>query len=203
MRFADSPEAKFARALAFVFPNEGGYVNHRADRGGPTNHGVSLRFLVAEGNIDANRDGLADFDLDMDGDLDGADIRLLTKEHAATLFRRVFWDRHGLDRLPSPLDRIVFDQAVNAGGEAAVKLLQRAINNSVLARLKPDGNLGPRTLAALDSALRRPGGGMPDVVGHYRELVKSRYRGIVDRKPSQRAFLNGWLARADQYRATA
>ena len=63
-------QSRFDTAFRHLLGEEGGYVNHPADRGGATNWGISLRFLKAEGKIDANRDGRHDLDLDMDGDMD-------------------------------------------------------------------------------------------------------------------------------------
>lgn len=181
---------RFARVLAHLLKTEGGYNNIPADRGGATNLGISLRFAQAEARIDpVVRRAL---DMDMDGDVDGADIRLLTPEAAAEVYRRCFWDRYLCSRLSPRMDGALFDQAVNGGGVAAVRMLQQAVN---LVRghadLVVDGRLGPRTIDAANRCDPNA------VVVQMRSIAAQRYRAIVRADPRQRLFLNGWLARAN------
>lgn len=208
----DNPEivvpgftSRFLAAFAELLKVEGGFVDDPADRGGATNHGISLRFLKAEGAFDEDGDGIAEFDLDMDGDIDGADIRRLTAADARVLYFRCFWQRIEADRLPRPLGEMVFDQAVNGGLVAACKLLQRAINQCLIRAststtrpglLASDGQLGGATFAAMNWVLRHPGLGMPALAKAYREAAEERYRSIVFRNPSQKRFINGWVSRA-------
>lgn len=202
---ADSAiSARFDAAFRRLIRLEGGDVNHPADRGGATAYGISLRFLLAEGRIDANRDGVADFDLDMDGDIDGADIRQLKPEHARALYHRCFWQRLDGDSYPAPLGEALFDQAVNGGLGTACKLLQSAINRAATVSdlrsipLAVDGVIGKRTRAQLDSLLKRPDGGMRSIISAYRAAAADRYRAIVARDASQVVFLRGWLRRASE-----
>jgi lysozyme family protein len=195
---------RFAAAVTDVLVTEGGFVDDPADRGGTTKYGISLHFLVAEGQVDLDRDGVADFDLDRDGDIDGQDIRRLTRRDAVRLYHRCFWQRLGADNLPRPIGEMMFDQAVNGGLGAARRMLQRAINRcleraaSAPAQLKVDGAIGTRTLEAMNWVLRWGTLGMPALVDAYRVEAGLRYRAIVDANPSQRRFLKGWLARADR-----
>lgn len=198
---------RYAAALDKLLGIEGGFVDDRADRGGATKYGISLRFLAAEGAFDDDGDGRADFDLDMDGDIDGKDVRLLTRADARVLYLVCFWRPLEADSYPPPIGEMLFDQAVNGGATAAKKLLQRAINAclkrcAMVSRasylLKVDGVLGPVTRASLDAVQEYPALGMPALSEAYREAVKDRYRAIVARDPSQRRFLNGWLNRADE-----
>ncbi|MGE4321732.1 MAG: glycoside hydrolase family 108 protein [Sphingobium sp.] len=195
---------RYAAEVARLRVREGGYVDDAADRGGATKYGISLRFLVAEGAIDLDDDGLADFDLDMDGDIDGADIRLLTWGDAKYLYHRCFWLRLDADSFGRPVGEMLFDQAVNGGLAAARKMLQRAINACLLQyrlnlpALKIDGAIGDKTRAALDAVIRTPAARMPAIILAYRDAAKARYRAIVAADQSQRRFLAGWLNRADQ-----
>lgn len=196
---------RYEAAFPLLLKTEGGFVDNPHDRGGATKYGISLRFLLAEGKVDANQDGLSDFDLDMDGDIDGADIRMLTPDHAKALYWRCFWQRVGADQLPRPLGEAVFDQAVNGGIVAARKLLQRAVNLCLMQiigsrpqLLVVDGRIGPATGAAVLRVLQYPAMGMPALLDAYRSAVKERYRAIAANDPSQQQFLKGWLARADR-----
>ncbi|MEQ1499161.1 MAG: glycosyl hydrolase 108 family protein [Novosphingobium sp.] len=197
---------RYLAAFDALIDAEGGYVNDPKDRGGATKYGVSLRFLKAEGAFDEDGDGFAEFDLDMDGDIDGIDISKLTLADAKTVYAKFFWTRSDAERLARPLGEMVFDQAVNGGLMSARKLLQRALNtclaNVTNAADRPpllhiDGMLGGGPVQhALDWVLRRPGLGMPSLVIAYRHAAEDRYREIAQRNPSQMRFLNGWVRRA-------
>lgn len=194
--------SRYAAAAKRLLVTEGGYVDDPKDHGGATKLGISLRFLAAEGAFDRDGDGLADFDLDMDGDIDGRDIRALTRGDALYLYYTCFWARFGCETFPRPLGEMLFDQAVNGGGLAAKKILQRAINacvrksGNVVGLLTIDGRLGPATQAKLAWVLERPSLGMPALIVEFREEVETRYRLIADENPSQKRFLQGWLNRA-------
>jgi hypothetical protein len=43
------------------------------------------------------------------------DVKSLTKEEAADIYRHDYWEKAGCDELPWPLDMVVFDTAVNMG----------------------------------------------------------------------------------------
>lgn len=191
---------RYARAVRHLLGIEGGWVNDPVDRGGATKYGISLRFLVSEGQIDLNGDGLADFDLDMDGDIDAADIRKLTIGDAIYLYHQCFWQRLDAETFMEPIGEMMFDQAVNGGLSAARKLLQRAINRAIatdgdIDLVRVDGAIGPATRRALQWVIDYRG--LPMLVMSYREEVKARYRAIVAANPSQQRFLKGWLRRAD------
>lgn len=197
---------RYAAAVKELLGIEGGFVDDKADRGGTTKYGISLRFLAAEGAFDSDGDGKADFDLDMDGDIDGKDIRQLTRGDAVFLYHKCFWTPLEAERFPRPIGEMLFDQAVNGGQASARKLLQRAINTCLMQTraakrpelLKVDGAIGRTTTEALAWVLRFPGQGMPALVEAYRDAVRERYRQIVARFPSQKRFLRGWQARAER-----
>jgi len=194
---------RFVRAYAKLLGIEGSFVDDPVDRGGATKYGISLRFLAAEGAFDENGDGYADYDLDMDGDIDGRDVRLITIDQAGYLYHRFFWTALDCESFPEPIGEMLFDQAVNGGAKAARKLLQRAIN-ACLARtgysmIEVDARIGPETRRALDRVLTIDRlGGMEAFVEAFREEVRDRYRAIVRRYPDQKRFLRGWLNRADE-----
>ena len=136
----------FTLAHTFTARWEGGLSDHEADPGGITNHGISLRWvtdLARQAKERCLRDARQcdtcprrtgpdcdyfSLDLDNDGDIDADDIRACTKEQAARLFRRHFWEALGCDRLPLPLAVTLYDGAVNMGASRAVKQLQEAMN---------------------------------------------------------------------------
>ena len=207
----------FSLAHAFTARWEGGLSDHAADPGGLTNHGVSLRWVqdlareareeclrLARSCEGCLRPAAGDcawraLDLDMDGDVDADDVRACTKAQAAALFRRHFWDRLGCAALPLPLSVTLYDGAVNMGPARAVRQMQRAMNLMGEAELDhwtpiaEDGVMGPKTrelaeaLAGVDLAFRAA-----------RESLRLRetfYRDLAVRRPSMKAFLQGWRNR--------
>jgi lysozyme family protein len=118
--------ANFLRMLALVFRSEGGYVDHPADPGGATNHGITLATLSACRGRRCTKD----------------DVRQLTAEEAGDIYRSRYWDKTRCDDLPAGIDYAVFDAAVHSGPGPAVRMLQNALG------VEPDGIVGPLTVAA-------------------------------------------------------
>lgn len=81
----------------------------------------------------------------------------------------------------------VFDVGVNAGLVRAAKLTQEALG------MGPDGIdgiIGARTVRAINATDEAT------FFMRFIPLLERFYEGIVERDPSQRKFLNGWLSRA-------
>ena len=191
---------RYAAAVGKLLGTEGGHTNDPLDHGGETSFGISLRFLQAEAKADPAF--ARQFDLDMDGDIDGRDVRMLTKGEAISIYCTCFWKRLGCESWPAPIGEMLFDQAVNGGAAAARKMLQRAINacnahTSGATLLAVDGRLGPQTRQAMQAVLDHPALGMPALAEAYREEARKRYRAIAAADPSQAKYLKGWLNRAD------
>jgi len=117
----------FPKALAAVLVHEGGYVNNPKDPGGITNLGCTK--AVWEEHCGHSVDEKA--------------MRALTPADVAPLYKRKYWDKVQGDELPSGIDYVVFDTAINSGPGRAVKLLQACVEVEV------DGGIGPKTLAAV------------------------------------------------------
>jgi lysozyme family protein len=166
-----SPDAVFARAMAFVLRYEGGYSEHPADPGGATNHGISLRYAVKLGRL---------LDLDRDGDVDAADIRLITPKIAADLYRKDFWWAVRAERLPAAMALVAFDAAINCGPGRAAGWLQGAVGAA------QDGAIGPKTIAAAAAH--------PDPAGAVQEMLAQRIVHHAD-LPTWRNFGLGWSRR--------
>jgi lysozyme family protein len=121
---------KFEEAFArLVDPlHEGGYVNDPNDPGGETKYGISKRAYPEE------------------------DIKNLTLDRAAVLYRRDYWEPAGCDLVPDALRYQLFDLAVNTSQRGrpreAVKLLQRAAG---MPPVEQDGIIGTHTLMAVQA----------------------------------------------------
>lgn len=138
-------------------------------------------------------------------------IRALTVEQAVDIMLPRYYDEPDLDILPwcRPM-AIVLDHALHGGPRPAIKLLQRTINRWVNAdaTLKVDGWPGPKTSKAIRLWI-----GSPLLLGssfeqsasfHLDELVQSRieaYRTLARIHPSFNDFVNGWVLRAQQFKA--
>lgn len=192
--YTSDVDARFLRLDAEIEREEGGLSDDPADHGGLTNRGVTLRFLVACGRLDPIV--VKAYDLDHSGDLDGADIRLLTADQVRALFRQFLWIRTGFWKLPQPLDGCLLDQAVNCGQGFAVRLLQMAINKlNLRATVVVDGVNGDQTRMGMSVAITVFGIGR--LVQAYREAAIDHYRAICQADPAQMKYLAGWQARAE------
>ena len=207
----------FDTAHAFTARWEGGLTDHPADPGGLTKYGVSLRWvqdLAQQARQSCLRQHkncescpqvrtlnctCGDIDLDMDGDVDADDIRACTREQAAILFKKHFWDAQGCAALPLPLAVALYDGAVNMGPGRAVRQLQQGMNAVGETQLDhytsiaEDGVSGPRT-ADLAEALETAN-------LHWfaaRQVLRLRdafYRDLAAKRPSLKVFLEGWRNR--------
>ena len=72
------------------------------------------------------------------------EMRSLTAAMVEPLYHRNFWDACKCDSLPTPIDYLVFDFAVNAGVGRSAKTLQSVVGTT------QDGAIGPETLKAVN-----------------------------------------------------
>jgi len=165
----------FDKAISFTLDHEGGLVNNPADPGMITNFGISYRFLK---NIRP--------------DADESDIENMTRDDAIELYRNYFWRSCYCNELPSLVDSVVFDTAVNMGTGTAIKLLQRTLNELYGTNLKVDGGFGPITQSAIEE--------IADTMEFAKAFLDKRrdyYTSLADNKPKFRVFLRGWMNRVD------
>ena len=173
-----------AGLIEALLEREGGYVNHPADRGGPTRFGITEAVARAHGYRGA--------------------MRQLPREEAAAIYRRLYWLRPRLDEVAKRAPKVaaeLFDTGVNMGPAVAITFLQRALtalnrNGKDYPDLVPDGRAGPQTLAAPDGFLAARGrkGGETVLLRALEALQGERYLRLAERRPANEAFLYGWLA---------
>jgi lysozyme family protein len=152
----------FDSALAHVLKHEGGYVNHPADPGGMTNLGVTKRVWEEW----------------VGHDVDEKTMRSLTPEMVGPLYKKKYWDKVKGDDLPSGVDYVVFDAAVNSGPGRAAKWLQACVG------VEQDGGIGPKTLAAVKTF-------EGDLIGDYNK----RRLSFLSDLPHWGTFGKGWSRR--------
>jgi lysozyme family protein len=150
-------------AFKMMLASEGGYVNHPSDPGGMTNLGVTKRVWEEWVGRESNE----------------KEMRSLTPDMVESLYKRKFWDACKCDDLPSGIDYLVFDFAVNAGPGRSAKILQTAIG------VPADGGIGPITLAAVNAQ-------EPDVlIEKFSQAKEDFYRSLN----TFDTFGKGWLNR--------
>jgi len=167
-----------------LIDREGGYVNHPADRGGPTRFGITEAVARAHGYAGA--------------------MKQMPREDAAEIYRRIYWLRPKLDLVAERAAKLateLFDTGVNMGPSVAVTFLQRALtalnrNGQDYADLTPDRRIGTKTIEALDAflAARGKAGGEVVLLRALEALQGERYLRLAERRPANEAFLYGWLA---------
>lgn len=155
-----------------ILRREGGYVNHSADHGGPTNHGITQATLSAWRKAPASID----------------DVRNLTEAEAREIYESEYVRKPGFDRVNGErLQAILVDCAVNHGPDRAVKFLQGALG------VTQDGDFGPKTRGALYNS---------DPVAIYRKVVAARarfYGQIITKNVTQAVFAAGWMNRLAEF----
>ena len=166
-----------------IIDREGGYVNHPADKGGPTCFGITEAVARAHGYAGA--------------------MRAMPRGDAVAIYRRIYWSRPKLDEVAKRSAKIaeeLFDTGVNMGPAVAITFLQRALaalnrNAKDYPDLTPDGRIGEVTLSALDTFLRSRGPHGETVLLRALEALQGeRYLRLAERRPANEAFLYGWLA---------
>jgi len=166
-----------------VIAREGGYSNHPADRGGPTNFGITQGVARENGY--------------------GGDMRALPRSVAEMIYRRLYWEKPGfafVAELAPAVAEELFDTAVNMGPAVAGGFLQRALNalnrnGRDYADVKVDRAVGAKTLAALGAFLAMRGRAGEKVLMKALEALQGeRYLALAESRPANEAFLYGWLA---------
>ncbi|WP_458389556.1 glycoside hydrolase family 108 protein [Sphingomonas sp. F9_3S_D5_B_2] len=167
-----------------LLQREGGFVDHPADKGGPTCFGITEAVARAHGYAGT--------------------MRKLPRSEAAAIYRRLYWLRPRFDEVARRAPRVgaeLFDTGVNMGPAVAATFLQRALtalnrNGADYADVLPDGRIGERTLDALDAFLAARGsrGGETVLMRALEALQGERYLRLAERRPANEAFLYGWLA---------
>ncbi|WP_347989465.1 glycosyl hydrolase 108 family protein [Methylomonas sp. AM2-LC] len=172
-----------ATMIADILQREGGYTNNPADRGGPTNHGITLHtYSVYLGRLATI-----------------AELKAITPTIAAHIYQSLYYIKPNIDVIPLELQPIVFDESINMDPENAAKLLQETLKHYD-ETISVDGKIGPITANKAHEILGQVG-----ATTLINQMVDQRidfYKAIVDHNPIQHVFINGWINRANQFRIT-
>jgi len=156
--------SNFQKSLQLVLTEEGGNDDDPADHGGRTSRGITQR----EYDAWCKEQGLVTMD-----------VWQATQKQIDQIYYQEYW-LPVCDLLPSGVDYMYFDMAVNAGPYRAAVLLQRALG------VTADGRIGPMTRQSISTADPRW------LIDRFTVLKKEFYTNLHQPK-----FLRGWLNRAN------
>ena len=120
------------------------------------------------------------------------DMKDLTVEDVAPIYKKGYWDKLKGNDLPGGLDLCVFDFGVNAGPGRAAKYLQTMIGTT------PDGGIGPMTLQALANYVEEQGG-VDEAIKDYQKERQKYYESLS----TFSTFGKGWTRRVNETTETA
>jgi len=163
----------FETCLALMLAHEGGFVNHPQDPGGMTNLGVTKRVWEEWTGHE----------------VDEKQMRALTPDAVAPLYKRKYWDACRADELLDGVDYAVFDVAVNSGVGRAVKLLQSCVGAT------PDGGFGSITMALTKKAEQDP--------ARLIELYCAKRLDFLQSLKTFETFGRGWSRRVAEVKKNA
>lgn len=156
--------ANFRTCLREILRHEGGYANHPADPGGATMKGVTQAVYDAWRRSKGKP---------------ARSVRLIEDAELEAIYRAEYWDEVHGDDLPSGVDLITFDLAVNSGVSMAARFLQKAVG------AVQDGEIGPKTLSAVAEFT-------PTSIIEVMRLERERFYRSLRTFPT---FGKGWLNR--------
>lgn len=155
--------SNFKKSFEMMLGSEGGFVNNPADPGGMTNLGVTK----------------ATWENFIGRVSDEKEMRGLTPYKVEPLYRNKYWNAVRADELPSGIDYLVFDFAVNAGVGRSIKTLQSAVGT------QPDGDFGTLTMAAVQLVSPQ------ELIDKFSQTKEDFYRSLN----TFDTFGRGWLSR--------
>lgn len=123
-------QSNFDFCLKEVLRHEGGWADHPKDPGGATMKGITIGTYSQWKGRRMSKD----------------ELRVISDEDIAAIYKRNYWDKVRGDDLPSGLDLVAFDAAVNSGPSRGAKWLQMGLG------VAADGKIGPKSLAAAQAA---------------------------------------------------
>lgn len=163
--------ADFDKYATLLIQLEGGYCWHPLDSGGPTNMGVTLKVYQKWYGKDKTAE----------------DLRKMNYARWKAIMKTDYWDKCSADRILSQsVAELFVDWCIN-GGTGHIKDVQRIVGTF------PDGIVGPKTLTAINA--RTPKTLWEEIWA----ARKANYSAIVNKKPSQRVFWNGWMNRLAKF----
>lgn len=162
---------RFDACLPHILHHEGGWADHPKDPGGATMKGITLAVFREWTGKQSTK----------------AELKAISDETVAAIYRKNYWFPSHCDKLPAGVDLIVFDLAVNSGPGRARRFLQEAVG------AEPDGVIGAKTLAAVAALPPR------EVILRLRNRRERFYKGLN----TFGTFGKGWMRRLSEVAVAA
>lgn len=172
--------AKIELLVPKILKWEGGFVNHPNDKGGATNKGITIGTFTSYRKLK----GLPQPSVD--------DLKNIFSEEWMDILKTLYWDKWKADQINNQSIANLLVDWVWASGVYGIKYPQQVLGVVV------DGIVGSRTLTAVNE--------YPDQKELFQKLWdrrKQHFENIVQRDPSQKVFLKGWMNRLNDYKFEA
>lgn len=169
--------SNFDKAFLYVLGNEGGFSNHKSDRGGATRYGITI------GTLQAWRGG---------DECYPSDVAKLSMDEAKEIYQSWYWNSLGLDHVPEEIATVMFDAAILFGPPTAARQAQLVLSQMGFDQIKVDGVVGQKTRDCLTKVDKRY-----FVLG-FRDRLGKLIEEIILRDPKQKTFQKGWTNRLDR-----
>lgn len=160
----------FQEIVQEILRVEGGYVDRKEDRGGPTNFGITMPKLSEFRKKPVSK----------------KDIQNLTKSEAIAVYKSDFESLFLHQLKDENVQAVLFDQAVNRGKAGMTRTVQFILG------LKIDGVMGSKTIAAINN--QKP----KDFIYNFICASQDKYVDICQHDPGQLANLQGWINRTQK-----
>lgn len=169
--------------IAGVVGREGGFVDNQDDKGGATRWGVTERVARAHGYTGHMRD--------------------LPRETAVAIYEADYWTGPRFDQVAAVSEVLaeeLCDTGVNMGPAVQAAMLQRWLNvfnqkGALYPDLVADGQIGPRTITALQLYLKARGKeGEAVLLKALNSSQAARYLELAEQREANETFVYGWVA---------
>lgn len=176
-------QSKFDKIAPIILEHEGGYVNHAADKGGPTNKGITLGTWTKYAKSDTGVEPTL------------ANLKKITDEQASKIYRKRYWEPKGFCEVENDkVGLMVYDWTITSGG--AGKQVQKLLVKEFGAKIATDGAIGKNTIKAINAVSDQA-----KLLKRIGEIRKQYYTDLTytnGKKNSQDVFLKGWHNRVDK-----
>lgn len=113
-------KSNFDKGLELTLKYEGGYTNDPYDSGGPTNYGITIATLSHELGRKATI----------------KDVKNISMNVVKNIYKKKYWNLVDGDDLPSGVDILAFDIAVNSGPGRVLPWLEASKSLAPIDRIK-------------------------------------------------------------------